>query len=225
MRNKAEAKYMQSDIDYITNIKVKADNKLIYNVNISPSLSENPLFKFSYQDIKPNSLTLEYTDHNGSIKKYNRRVRERKSKRKIHKPIKLSTNAKSYPTKIKSIQKIFGNITLIEDGIQLIAPKQVENGKSIPIRIRSDIKFKSIALFMKNKYENSWRTYSSKYKDGEFYLISQWFSTPYSIAEFFLRIKMKEGVATIVLVLEAKNGKFYTIKPQRFQWSVGGMGG
>ena len=75
MAGKEEAKRKKIDIDYIRNIKLKADDKLIYNVNLSPCISEDPLLKFSYTDIKPISLTFEYTDNNGIIKRNTKKVK------------------------------------------------------------------------------------------------------------------------------------------------------
>lgn len=222
MVGKEESERKKIEIDYIRNLKVKADNKLIYNVNLSPCNAENPLLKFSYKDIKPRSLTLEYTDNNGVIKENTIKVEQSKSNkiRQISQHFKPSKNVQSYPNQIESIKKLFGDITLIEDGIKLTAPKLAENGGSIPISIRSSLKFKSIALFM--KVGNS-RGYSFAYcgELDKYTLVSQIFSTPYSLLDFNLKIKMRD-TGEIIVVLEAENGKFYTIK-QKIDVSIGGV--
>jgi sulfur-oxidizing protein SoxY len=215
MVGKADAKRKKIEVEYITNLKVKADNKFIYNVNLSPCNAENPLLKFSYKDINPLSLTLEYTDNNGVTKENTIKVKHRKTIKEIPQHLKLLAKAKSYPNKIESIKKLFGNITLIEDGIQLTAPKLAENGGSIPLRIKSNLKFKSIALFIKNKNPNYAYSYHEGCgKDNKFILATQWFNTPYSLADFHIRIKMRLGDGEVLFVLEAENGKFYTIKKE-----------
>jgi sulfur-oxidizing protein SoxY len=225
MAGKEEAKLKKIEIDYITNFKVKANNHLIYNVNLSPCISEDPLQKFSYKNINPLSLTLEYTDNKGTIKTNTIKVKHASEVSKIPKELKLSESIKSYPTQIKSIKKIFGKITLIEDAIQLTAPKVAENGGSIPINIRSNLKFKSIALFIKSGHlKSKYDYYPSHFNCGEgedFTMVSQWFATPYSIANFTLRIKMRNS-GEVLVVLEAENGKFYTIR-QEVEVSVGGI--
>jgi sulfur-oxidizing protein SoxY len=226
MAGKEEAKLKKIDIDYISNLKVKADNNLIYNVNLSPCISENPLQKFSYKNINPLSLTLEYTDNKGTIKTNTIKIKHAGEVSKIPEELKLSESIKSYPTQIKSIKKIFGKITLIEDGIQLTAPKLAENGGSIPINIRSNLKFKSIALFIKSGHlKSEYDYYPSHSNCGEgkdFTMVSQWFATPYSIADFNIRVKMSTS-GEVLVVLEAENGKFYTIR-QEVEVSVGGIG-
>ena len=227
MAGKEEAKRKKIDINYIRNLKVKADDKLIYNVNLSPCISENPLLKFSYKDIKPLSLTLEYTNNHRNIKSNTIKVKHRNEKKAVHQELKLSKNAKSYPNQIQSIKKLFGNITLIEDGIQLTAPKLAENGGSVPLRIKSNLKFKSIALFIKSA---TWSPLYPKYTNyidcgegNKFTLVSQWFNTPYAIASFSIKVKMRLGGGEVLVVLEAENGKFYTIK-QEVTVSIGGGG-
>ena len=220
MVGKEEAKMKKIDIDYIKNLKVKADEKLIYHVNLSPCISENPLLKFSYKNIKPLSLTLEYTDNNGKTKDNTVKVRHSNKNKEIPQYLKVSKKPKTYPNKIESIKKLFGDITLIEDGIQLIAPKLAENGGSIPINIRSDVKFKSIALFMKIRKDEYYSFTKHCGEETGFNLISQWFVTPYSLANFELRIKMRNH-GTVLVVLEADNGNFYTIK-QKVDVSIGG---
>lgn len=225
MIDKEEAKLKKTDVNYITNIKVKADNKLLYNVNPSSCLAENPLMKFSYKDTKPLSLTLEYTDNNDIIKTNVGSVRERNREQKIPQQLKLLANAKSYPTQIESIRKNFGDITLIEDGIQLSAPKLAEYGGSIPISIRSNIKFKSLALFIRsgnwesnynhyNKLSKGFKSHNRCGEGDDFSLVSQWFSTPYSLVDFSLRVTMPVGEGEVLVVLEAENGKYYTISKE-----------
>jgi len=231
MLGKEEAKRTEIDIGkkidthYITNLKVKANEKLIYSVKLTPCISKNPFFKFSYKDIKALSLTLDYTDNIGNRKDNTVSVRDKKYNQEITQNLKLSKNPKTYPNKIKSIRKLFGDITLIEDGIQLKVPEIVSNQRSIPINIRSNIKFKSIALFVNSHYPSyGFSSTSSNYSDCEtlnqFNLVAQWFSTPYSIADFDIRIKMRNS-GEVLVVLKAENGKFYTIR-KKLKIAIGG---
>ena len=215
MRGKTLARKREMDIDYITNVKVKTNDKLIYNVNLTSCISKNPFFKFSYKDITPSFLTLEYSDNYVSTETVGAKTIKVSKKNKITsipKPLKPSKNPKIYPNKIESIKKLFGDITLIEDGIQLKAPKIASNQGAILMNIHSNIKFKSIALFVNNHYSShSTSNYSDCDKPNQFSLVSQWFSTPYSIADFDIKIKMRES-GELLVVLEAENGKYYTIR-------------
>ena len=223
MVGKKEAEREGLNINYIRNVAIKSDDKLIYSVNLSPHITKDPFLKFSYKNIKPLSLTVEYTDNNGSVGRHHKAVKHRDGVMKIAKEVTLLRNPKTYPNKIKNIKKLFGDITLIEDGIKLIAPRLAENGASIPITVKSDIKFKSIVLFMKSNNSNFCESYDIKpKKNNEFKLVSQWFATPYSIVNFSLRIKMGE-TGEVLIVLEAENGKFYTIKKE-IDVSIGGGG-
>ena len=61
-------------------------------------------------------------------------------------------------------------------------------------------------------------------EEDKYKLVCQWFTTPYSIAYFNLRVKIKQDKGKVLVVLEAKNGKFYTIK-QEFDTTHGCGGG
>ena len=46
----------------------------------------------------------------------------------------------------------------------------------------------------------------------DFAMVSQWFATPYYHPGFDLRIEMMKGNGVVLVLLEAENGKFYTIR-------------
>ena len=224
-----EAKVKKESLNYINHIKLKANGKLVFNIKTSYFISKNPLFKFNYKDLNTSTLKLQYTDNNNltykniTIKKDMLTYTNKKSS--LLKNVEPLSNLKTHANSIKAIKNIFGDIILIEGGIRIKAPKIAENGNSVPVNIRSNIRFKSIVLFIQPSdaysYENNLLIDPITYTDNKVFFICQWFNTPYSIANFHIRIKMQLGESNLIAVLEAENGKFYVIK-QKVISSIGG---
>ena len=192
--------------NHITNIKIIADDKLVLNMKVSKNISAKPTLKFKYKNIDTNSLHVEIKRVDGSIEKYTKKVKK-VDRDKVLKPyLKLKNNPKKYKIKAKAIKKVFGDIELIENGIELIVPERASWGGRIPVSIHSNIKAKSIVLFAEgeNKYAQD---YSPIIKGLKF--TSQWFQTPYSIIDYYLNIKMGYS-GEVRVVIQAKDGKFYT---------------
>jgi sulfur-oxidizing protein SoxY len=102
--------------------------------------------------------------------------------------------AKSVPT---AIEALYGKITPVESGdIKLKAPKVASNGGAIPVTIKTDIPAKSVALFQDVNPESTVAVFAIP-EGGK--------------ANFSLKIKMKKS-GTITVVVEGKDGKFYTTK-------------
>ena len=203
------AKERREPFRYIKSIQISADDEMVLDMKTSYYIAENPIIKFSYnnRDAQGSILKLRYVDNKNLVSTNERKIKSGEGSKRVATPFIPSTDAKRYRVKSKAIEKIFGNMTLIEDGIELISPKLAENGGSIPIRIKSNIDAKSVTLF-------------SLGDSGDLEFAVQFITTPHSIIDYSFRIKMRES-HDVQVVIEAKDGKFYTIK-RDIDVSIGG---
>lgn len=95
-----------------------------------------------------------------------------------------------------AITKLYGKITPVAEGVTLTAPDVASNGGAIPVDIKSDIDAKTVALFQDTNPESA---------------VIVWTMHEGSIIDFSIKIKMKKS-GTITVVVEGKDGKFYTAK-------------
>ena len=204
MYGKEEAKNRKAKVQYITNIKVMADDKLILNMKTSPFMSKNPFLAFSYKNIIPSNVILISQDNYNVIKKVTRKIKllKKDDKRLNRWKIKNLPTLNISKKLSSSIRKVYGDIELIEEHVGLKTPRLSENASAIPIKIKSDINVKSVTLFAEvNKNINN----------GELLFICQWISTPYSVVNYQTKIKMAD-TGTVQVVIEGEDGKFYTAK-------------
>jgi len=192
--------------NHITNIKIKADDKLVLNMMLSKNISAKPMLKFKYKNIDANSLHVELKRVDSNIEKYTKKI-QKVDRNIVLKPyLKLKNNPKKYKAKLKIIQKLYGDIILTEDGIEIIAPDRASWGGSIPVAVRSIIQAKSLTLFVQVEDVYDIRSNSIN-KTMEF--VCKWLETPYSIVDNYIKIQMKHS-GDIIVILEANDGKFYT---------------
>lgn len=96
-----------------------------------------------------------------------------------------------------AIKSMYGDISVIEEGVVLGAPNVASNGATIPIEISSDIDAKSVALFQDANPEATVIAYTV-YAN--------------SIIDYSSKIKMQEGPGTITVIIEGKDGKYYSAR-------------
>ena len=107
-----------------------------------------------------------------------------------------------------AIEALYGKITPVEEGVTVQAPKVASNGGSIPVKIKSDIPAKSVAVFQDANPEATVAVYDLS--EG-------------GIIDYSLNIKMQES-GTITAIVEGKDGKFY-IGKQSLEVALGGCEG
>ena len=167
------------DKNYVSRMIVKADGKLIFDVKLFKYISTKPIIKFKYKSFDANSLHVELICVNGDKQIYTKKIR----KKDMNKPLK------------------------IKPGVELIAPDVASWGEMIPVTVRSDIKAKSVKLFVQveDEYINK-----EQMKNKNMLLACEWIQTPYSVIDYQVRIKMKYS-GYIKVVIESQDGKFYTV--------------
>ncbi|HIC43909.1 MAG TPA: thiosulfate oxidation carrier protein SoxY [Sulfurimonas sp.] len=107
-----------------------------------------------------------------------------------------------------AIKALYGNITPIESGVTVGAPKVASNGGAIPVNVKSDIDAKSVAIFQDANPEAAVIVFEMH--EG-------------SILNY--DIKMKMGASgTITAIVEGKDGKFYVGK-KTLEVALGGCEG
>lgn len=110
----------------------------------------------------------------------------------------------------EAIKKLYGtNITEEDNGsrIMVTLPKLAENGGSIPLRIKTTIPAKSIAVL----------------QDANERALTTVFTVHDSQPNYTIRIKMRQ-TAYVTIIVEGKNGKLYSYKKE-VDVSIGGCGG
>ncbi len=107
-----------------------------------------------------------------------------------------------------AIEALYGKAELIEEGVEVKTPKVASNGGAVPVRVKSDIDAKSVAIFQDVNPESTVAVYTMH--EG-------------SIVDFSLKIKMKAS-GKITAVVEGKDGKFY-VGSQSLEVALGGCEG
>ena len=206
------AKRMQlKKLDYINDIQLYSDNKLVFNAKTSYYLSKHPIMKFRYISHNDTNLTLVYQDNHAKKAKKSIQINPATRTIELVKIEKNSSHAKHYKLKEKVLIDRYGEVEVIEEGIKLTAPSVASNGGAVPINIRSNIDAKTVSLFAKEE------GYKLKF-------IAQWISTPYTIIDYGIKIKLysnyddEYGSYTpdyndnIIVVIESKDAHFYIAK-------------
>ncbi len=107
-----------------------------------------------------------------------------------------------------AIKGLYGDITPIEKGVKIKAPKLAENGGAIPVFIKSKIDAKSVALFQDANPRSAVAVFTVP--EG-------------GLVDFGLKIKMRK-TGKITAIVEGRDGKFYS-KVLPIEVSIGGCGG
>ena len=107
-----------------------------------------------------------------------------------------------------AIKAMFGDITPIEDGVTVGAPKVASNGGAIPVDITSTVNAKTVALFQDANPESAVAVFDVA--EG-------------GIVNYSLKIKMGKS-GTITVIVEGRDGKFYVGK-KTLEVALGGCEG
>ncbi len=107
-----------------------------------------------------------------------------------------------------AIEAIFGKVTLVEEGVDVKTPKVASNGGAVPVKIKSKIDAKTVAVFQDVNPESTVAVYTLN---------------DHSIIDFEMSIKMKKS-GTISVVVEGKDGKLYVGK-KSLEVALGGCEG
>ncbi len=107
-----------------------------------------------------------------------------------------------------AIKALYGDITPEESGIKLDVNPVQPSGGAIPVDIASDIPAKTVALFQDANPEAA---------------VAVWDVQEGGIVEFMTKIKMKKS-GTVTVILEGRDGKFYTAKAS-LEVALGGCEG
>jgi sulfur-oxidizing protein SoxY len=107
-----------------------------------------------------------------------------------------------------AIKGLYGDITPIEEGVKIKAPKLAENGGAIPVFVKSDKPAKSVALFQDANPRSA---------------VAVWTVPEGGIVDYGIKIKMRKS-GKITAIVEGIDGKFYS-KVLDIEVSIGGCGG
>jgi len=107
-----------------------------------------------------------------------------------------------------SIKKLYGDIKPTESDVTLKAPDVASNGGVIPVSVKSDIDAKTVGIFQDANPEATVAVYTVM--DGQ-------------PVDYSIKIKMKKS-GTITVIVEGKDGKFYSAK-KTLEVALGGCEG
>ncbi len=107
-----------------------------------------------------------------------------------------------------SIKKLYGDIKLEEKDVKLKAPDVASNGGAIPVSVKSSVDAKTVAIFQDVNPESTVAVYTVP--EGQ-------------PVDYAIKIKMKKS-GTITVVVEGKDGKFYSAK-KTLEVALGGCEG
>jgi predicted secreted protein len=201
---------------FLTNIRLLEGNEVVYNAKLTPYISKNPIFQFMYYGSGSSALSLETIDNNKQLFKGSGIIRQRNETRDLTPIKKKKESNHSAKVSAPAIQEQFGNIDLImSENIKIVAPDVASNSAAVPVKIQSNIKAKSVALFAtESDYQPTY--WDFKYgnipasDDDDLVLVYQYLAQKRSIIDFDIKIKFSYGKNSKVLVIiEAEDGKFY----------------
>jgi len=107
-----------------------------------------------------------------------------------------------------AIEKLYGKVKLIEEGVKVKTPDVAANGGAIPIDITSKIAAKSVALLQDANPEST---------------VAVWTVPENGIVDYSLKIKM-QGSGTVTAIVEGLDGKYYVAR-KTLQVALGGCEG
>jgi sulfur-oxidizing protein SoxY len=107
-----------------------------------------------------------------------------------------------------SIKKLYGDIKPEEKDVKLKAPDVASNGGAIPVSVKSSVDAKTVAIFQDVNPESTVAVYSVP--EGQ-------------PVDYAIKIKMKKS-GTITVIVEGKDGKFYSAK-KSLEVALGGCEG
>jgi len=98
-----------------------------------------------------------------------------------------------------AIKALFGDITPVEQGIELTLPSVASSGAAVPVAIKSDLDAKTVAVFQDMNPESATAVFNVP-ENG--------------IIDYFMKIKLKAtdengGKGVITVIAEGRDGKFY----------------
>lgn len=92
-----------------------------------------------------------------------------------------------------SIKALYGDISIMDKGVTVKAPKVASNGGAIPVTVKSKIDAKSVAIFQDVNPESA---------------ISVFTVAEGGIVDYMMKIKMEKS-GTITAIVEGRDGNFY----------------
>jgi len=198
------AKNLGEKQEYVKNIKIFADDKLVLNIQTTPYLSRNPLIKLAQKNIDAKKIIVKYVDNFDNVKSFETKVKRRKKEfvfkeyeKVIYTPP-LRVSEKIEDAKLGEVAEIFGDVKLIDKNMYINVPELAGNSWSIPLTIRPSIDVKSLSVFTT--------------MDNEMKLVCRFFpQEKYNILEYNLKFKMKAS-SFVQVIIEGKDGKSYRLK-------------
>lgn len=151
-------------IDYITKVIVKSNNQIIFNINVNPYLSKNPLIKFKIKEA-PISEKAELIVENNIGNTYSKMfIIKNVKKRNIAKKdtFKAKDKNKSFwiaPTVDEAIEILYGSKEMTHDVIN-ISTVGFTSPSYIPISINTDVELETLTILMTGNPQSAVATIS-----------------------------------------------------------------
>jgi len=137
--------------DYVTHIKAKVGNNVVFNAFTSPFFSLNPRIKFKFQgSVKGENIEVVSKSNQNIIKNNISKIRHRNKEKKYSSVEKdsltnISEKVWQAQTVTKAIQNLYGSVEFSEGNITLAIPNRIMLN-NFPVLIKSSLDLESIAL-------------------------------------------------------------------------------
>ncbi len=107
-----------------------------------------------------------------------------------------------------AIKALYGDIKPEESGIKLNVPKIASNGGAVPVKVKSDLTFKSLSIFQDANPESAVIAYTMDEN---------------TIVDLMVKIKMAKS-GSVTVIGEGTDGKFYKVS-KKLEVALGGCEG
>ena len=184
---------------YITKIEAKVDEIPCFEMQTSAYMSKNPIVKFKVlAKGSEEVLKITSTDNFNLRESKEVYIKSTTLETAVYKPSEVKrANVTHYKNTDKTVEKIYGNIELIHNKVELITPQISSNSGAIPASVRSALRAKGVTLFL---------------KEGnalEYVVVAKWNLFENSLVYFDLKVHSYENIVKLLAVVQADDGKYY----------------
>lgn len=215
MSTASEAKRKNTVQHFIKNVRYFDGDSLVYNAILTPYIAKNPILKFRYSGNTSSIGVLETIDNNNNLLRQENVIKTAHNSRGIPILKKVQEDKQIVNIASPAIQNQFGKRSLMKSkNIKIIAPDITPNPSAIPIKIQSNIKAKSVALFA-TESANKVSYFDIKngtivFDNNDLALVYKNFIQERSIIDFDVKIKLSYGEnSKVLVVVEAEDGNLY----------------
>lgn len=204
------AKNYKMEANFITHITAIVENEIVLDISTSPFFVNNPVIKYKFKDVnQANAIKYIITNNKGEKKEHFFEIKREYKLLLEKKQFKGSKTSvinfrEKHPlvweakNSQEAIKDLYGSVeNPIMNKINLIMPKRINCGWSIPVRITSDVDLKSLAIFIST--------------DKAVSPLAIFSISPFSLIDYRFNIKIRGKQYSLITIGKDRNGNFYKV--------------